>query len=85
MPARHNLGCIEYEAGNLQRATKHWIISAKAGLEIALGAVKKGYMSGLGCVTKDEYESTLRAYHERQKEMKSGQREEAATSGMFRN
>ena len=38
--------------------------------------VKKGFMKG--DVTKDEYANTLRAYHERQKEMKSKERDMAA-------
>ena len=33
---------------------------------------------GVGVVTKDEYESTLRAYYERQTEMKSEERDKAA-------
>ena len=28
--ARHNIGCDEYEAGNIDRAYKHLILSAKA-------------------------------------------------------
>lgn len=35
-------------------------------------------MVGLGFVTKDGYEITLRDYHERQKEMRSDAREKAA-------
>ena len=73
--ARHNLGGNEYEAGNLQKAMKHWMIAAKAGEEDSLNIVKKGFMAGL--VTKDEYADTLRSHHERQNEMRSDEREEA--------
>ena len=74
--SRHNLGCIEYNSGNYDRSLKHFIISAKAGHELSLVPVKKGYEQGL--VSKDEYTNTLRSYHERQKEMKSDARDKAA-------
>ena len=74
--ARHNIGCVEGEAGNEHRAYKHMIIAAKAGNPPSLDRVKDGFMKGF--VTKDEYTGTLRAYHERQIEMKSDAREAAA-------
>ena len=74
--ARHFLGCVEGQAGNYQRAHKHFIIAAKAGYNKSLDKVKLGFMDGL--VSKDEYEQTLRAYHERQAEMKSEARDAAA-------
>ena len=73
--ARHNLGCLEGDFGNYQRAFKHLIIAAKAGTKESLKLVKKGFIDGQ--VTKGEYEKTLRAYHDRQKEMKSYSREAA--------
>ena len=72
--ARHALGILEGKAGN-HRAFKHTMIAARAGHTEALDLVKKGYMHGN--VTKDEYANTLRAYHERQKEMKSDARDKA--------
>jgi len=77
--ARQNLGCEEWEKGNKHRAMKHWSIAARAGHEDTLKGVKRGYLTGL--VTKDEYANTLRAYHERQKEMKSELREKVAVLG----
>ena len=74
--ARHNVAAIEGNAGNHNRAMKHLIIAAKAGDKECLDTVKQGYTVGL--VTKDEFASTLRAYHERQKEMNSDQRDKAA-------
>ena len=59
--ARHNLGFSEGLAGNHSRSLKHFIIAAKAGHEKALEAVKAGYMSGLGLVTKEEYANALRS------------------------
>ena len=81
--ARYNLGCDEGNTGNHERAMKHFIIAAKTGVERALKAVKKGYANGV--VTKDEYASTLRAYHEWKKEMKSDERNNAAASGWYRS
>ena len=74
--ARHNLGCNEGLADNYHRAMKHLILAAKAGNKASLDNVKEGLMVGI--VTKDEYASTLRAYHERQEDMKSDAREKAA-------
>ena len=71
--ARHNIGAIEYKAGNYQRAYKHFMIAAKAGYDDSLHNVKVGFKNGY--VTKDDYTNSLRAYHERQKEMKSDERD----------
>ena len=73
--ARHNLGCWEERAGNHNRAMKHFLLAAKAGYKPSLDNVKAGFMDGL--VTKDEYENTIRAYHERCNEMKSDNRDKA--------
>ena len=43
--------------------------------------VKEGFTMEL--MTKDEYASTLWAYHERQKEMRSDARDQAAAADMF--
>ena len=79
--ARYNLGCIEGESGNVLRAYKYYMIAAKAGDKDAIDGVKEGYMNA--AVTKNEYANTLRAYHERQKEMKSDSRDEAAAIAMM--
>ena len=52
------------------------IIAASTGQTESLENVKKGFTKGF--VTKEEYESTLRAYHERQTEMKSEARDKVA-------
>ena len=75
--ARHNLGGLEWEAGNEQRAYKHFIIAARAGFEISLDEVKKGFVEGH--VTSDEYANTLWAQQQRLNEMKSDKRDEAFT------
>ena len=64
--ARHNLGCMEFQAGNHQRAYQHFLIGAKAGCEESLAEVKKGYTKGI--VSKDkhaeEIPQTAREYEE---------------------
>ena len=71
--ARQSLCSAEALSGNYQRGIKHIMIAARAGDEESLDAVKLGYMDGF--ITKDEYASTLRVYHERQSEMKSEARD----------
>ena len=74
--ARSFLGVLEAQTGNMQRSCKHLMIAARAGYVISLEKVKQGFMQGF--VTKEEYECTLRAYHNRHAEMKSDMRDEAA-------
>ena len=73
--ARHNLGCVEVEAGNITRAIKHFILAARDGHNNSLDNVKQGFMQGF--VTKDEYENTLRAYQQIHDEIKSDDRDRA--------
>ena len=63
------------EAGNYNRAFKHFILAAKAGWKNSLDQDKIGFMEGY--VNKDEYANTLRAYQDIQDEMKSDTRDEA--------
>jgi TPR repeat protein len=76
VPARRNLGVLEGQAGNHQRATNHFKIAARAGHEESLETVKEYFRHGF--VTKDDYASTLRAYQKIQDEMKSDKRDKAA-------
>ena len=69
--ARYNLGCMEGQKGNAERACKHLLIAARSGHDDSLKAVGNGYRAGH--VTKDVYASTLRAKDSRD-EMKSEQR-----------
>lgn len=57
--ARHNLGEIEYNVGNMDTSMKHFIIAAKSGHDKSLKKVGEGYKDGH--VTKDDYTKTLRA------------------------
>ena len=74
--ARVRLFMIEGKAGNQDRAMKHIIMAARAGDKEALEKVKEGFMKGI--ISKEEYGSSLRAYHKRTEEAKSVEREKAA-------
>lgn len=83
--ARYGLGRMEYlerkEAGNEHRAYKHFMIAAKSGYKLSLDLVKIGFRAGH--ITKDEYESALRAYHKSQADMKSQARDIVNDSRSF--
>ena len=74
--ARHNLGFIEANAGNWERAFKHFEIAAKAGYEKSLENIKIGFMKGLA--KKEQYAEALRGYQNSQAELASDSREEWA-------
>ena len=74
--ARHNLGHMEMEAGNMDRAFKHWMISARGGYADSLHNIKQMYSDGY--VTKEGYTKALQAYQMYLGEIKSVQRDKAA-------
>jgi TPR repeat protein len=74
--ARFQLGRIEYESGNMERAIKHWIISASAGHSKSILWIKKSFERGH--VQSDVYELTLKVYNDSCTEMRSKAREDAA-------
>ena len=71
----YNLGCIEKEKGNYERAAKHFVIAAKLGHDGALEGVKKRFMKG--DVSKEDYASSLRGHQAAVAATKSAPREEA--------
>ena len=75
--ARYNLGCDEGMAGNIDRAYKHWMISANDGFDLSMKSVQEGYKER-GFVTKDDYAKTMCAYGNSIDEMKSDDRDTAA-------
>lgn len=77
--ARHNLGSYECKRGNTRRGMKHFMIAACAGVDMSLKVVRDGFMHG--CVTKDEFEHSLRTHKESQDEIKSESREKAQKTG----
>jgi len=74
--ARFNLGCLEGNTGNNEKALKHWMIATKDGDTNSLEYVKRMY--GYGDATKDDYANALRSYQAYLDEIKSDQRDEAA-------
>jgi TPR repeat protein len=73
--ARYNLGCHEGYAERDDRATRHFIIAAKLGFDLALDAVKKGFTNGI--LRKEDFEAALRGHQAAVDATKSEQREEA--------
>jgi len=77
--ARQNLGCMEAQTGNFERAQKHWMIAACAGDGHSLANVKAGFKHGH--VTKDEFAKVLRAHQKSSDEMKSVHRDDFGEPG----
>ena len=74
--ARHNIGCSEYDFGNHEIAIRHWKIAAEAGHQKSLNMLKDIYNAdgknpGKEFISKEYLESTYRACHEAQMEVKS--------------
>ena len=71
--ARSNLGTMEAQSGNMERALKHWTIAASAGhydaMHQLLVALKKGM------VGTDAIDATLTAYKNSCAEMRSKARD----------
>ena len=80
--ARHNLGIIEEDAGNMDRALKHYMIAVVCGCghgngnSLTLKAIKKLYTNGYA--TKDDYTQALKAYQAYLGEIRSDDRDKAA-------
>ena len=73
--ARHNLGCVEHNNGNIERAVKHFIIAANIGYEKSMKLLW-GYYKDRN-ITKEDLDATLRTHHAAINEMKSPEREAA--------
>ena len=77
--SRYNLGHFEEkERGNVSRAVKHYMIAAGAGHDKSLKAIRQRFLDGHA--TKDDFDKALRAHKEANDEMKSEQREAAASA-----
>ena len=76
--ARHNLGIKEEYLGNIDRALKHYMIAIKGGDSVSLDKVKMLYSKGYA--TKEDFTQALRSYQTYVSEIKSVQRDEAATA-----
>ena len=77
--ARHNLGILEEQKGNMDRALKHYMIAVRGGYADSLQRrIKELYAKGYA--TKDDYTTALRLYQTYLDEIKSNQRDEAAAA-----
>jgi len=76
--ARHNLGKLEANGGNFDRALKHLIIAASDGNEQSLKFIKQMYTCGFA--KKEDYMKALQLYQTYLGEIKSSQRDEAAAA-----
>ncbi len=74
--ARYNLGVNEYNSDNLERAIKHWMISASAGHSKSMASIQE--LIETGHVQSDVYELTLKAHNDSCAEMRSKAREDSA-------
>ena len=74
--SRYNLGCFDWQAGNSDRALKHFMIAAGSGFTPSLEIIKQMHKDG--DATKDDYAKALREYQANLVEIKSPQRDEAA-------
>lgn len=76
--ARFRLGLYEYKpAGNVDQALKHFMIAVTFGHSDSLQRIRLMFMNGHA--TKDEYANALRAYQAYMVDIKSDQRNEAAS------
>ena len=75
--ARHNLGVLEEDAGNVDRALRHYMIAIKGGgRPESLDIIQDLY--SCGDASKEDYMTALQSYQEYLEEIKSPQRDKAA-------
>ena len=78
--ARYSLGAFEERnAGNYDRALKHYMIAVRGGDKFSLNMVQEMFKHGHA--TKNDYTNALLAYQAYLDEIKSPQRDEAAAVG----
>ena len=83
--AQHNIGVTEYYSGNHENGIRHWKIAAEAGYQVSLNALRRIYNAdgkkpGKEFISKEYLESTYRACHGAQMEVKSEEREKHCTA-----
>ena len=74
--ARNDLGADEYNAGNYDRALKHYMIAVRGGFTDSVKYIQQMYMNGHA--TKDHYANALRSHQAYINEIKSDQMDKAA-------
>ena len=73
--AIYNLGIIEYNSGNMERAVKHWTIAASVGEYDAMNNLRTGFEGVF--VSRESIDSSLTAYNNSCTEMRSKARDAA--------
>ena len=73
--ARFNLGMMEYNSGNMERAVKHWGIAASAGCYDAMHELRTCFEKGY--VSRESIDSTLTEYNSSCAKMRSEARDAA--------
>jgi len=76
--ARYNLGADEGQAGNVDRALKHFMIAVRDEGNASLETIQKMYSNGLA--TKEVYKKALESYQAYLDEIRSDQRDKAAAA-----
>jgi TPR repeat protein len=71
--ARYNLGGMEFVSGNMDQALKHWTIAASAGEHGAMHHLITFFKKGV--INRKSIDSTLTAYNNSCKEMRSEARD----------
>jgi hypothetical protein len=71
--ARYNIGIMEANSGNRERAVKHWKIAASAGEYLSMHILGKYFEAGV--ITRESINSTLAAYNNSCAEMRSEARD----------
>ena len=79
--ARYFLGGFEIKAGNMERALKHFMNAVKDGDFNSLKSIK--HLCSAGCATKDDHAKALQSYQTYLDEIKTDQRDEAASSDEY--
>ena len=74
--ARHGIGVLETWEGNMNRALKHFTISARGGNSGSVENIRIQFTNGH--ITKDDYTKAVKSYQAYLNEIKSAQRDEAA-------
>ena len=77
--SRHNLGAIEAEKGDYDRAVKHFLITAKIGHKDSVEKIKSMFIARVA--TKGQYAEALKGYQDAAEEMRSHDRDEAKRLG----
>ena len=71
--ARYNLGILEYNSGNMERAVKHWTIAASAGCYRSMHKLRMFFEQGV--VSRESIDSVLAAYNNSCADMRSEARD----------